>query len=227
MAQTEIQLHASFDTVRYANCWEDADILIEALDPKENVCVSIGSAGDNAFALLGAGASLVHVVEMNPAQLSCVALRKAAYQKLSYSEFLQLHGEHDASSQTRQHLFKKCQPLLSKNDQVFWQTNTRFFNEGFGQIGKFEDYFTLFRTRILPLIHSPHKISQLFSLVESKDLRSFYNKSWNNIRWRLLFKIFFSRAMMGKLGRDPAFFKYVQGSVADRILHRTHYALTD
>jgi S-adenosylmethionine-diacylglycerol 3-amino-3-carboxypropyl transferase len=31
---------------------------------------------------------------------------------------------------------------------------------------------------------------------------------------------------MGALGRDPAFFKYVEGSVAHRILDRTRYALT-
>ena len=31
---------------------------------------------------------------------------------------------------------------------------------------------------------------------------------------------------MGRLGRDPEFFKYVEGNVADRILSRTRYALT-
>jgi S-adenosylmethionine-diacylglycerol 3-amino-3-carboxypropyl transferase len=32
---------------------------------------------------------------------------------------------------------------------------------------------------------------------------------------------------MGALGRDPEFFRYVQGSVSDRILARTRYALTE
>jgi S-adenosylmethionine-diacylglycerol 3-amino-3-carboxypropyl transferase len=31
---------------------------------------------------------------------------------------------------------------------------------------------------------------------------------------------------MGRFGRDPAFFRYVEGSVAERILARTRYALT-
>lgn len=43
----------------------------------------------------------------------------------------------------------------------------------------------------------------------------------------MLFKIFFSRWMMGKLGRDPSFFTYVEGSVADRILWRTRHALRE
>jgi S-adenosylmethionine-diacylglycerol 3-amino-3-carboxypropyl transferase len=42
----------------------------------------------------------------------------------------------------------------------------------------------------------------------------------------MLFRIFFSRFLMGRLGRDPEFFKYVEGSVADRILERTRHALT-
>jgi len=31
--KTEIQDHANFDAVRYANCWEDADILMQAMQP--------------------------------------------------------------------------------------------------------------------------------------------------------------------------------------------------
>jgi S-adenosylmethionine-diacylglycerol 3-amino-3-carboxypropyl transferase len=32
---------------------------------------------------------------------------------------------------------------------------------------------------------------------------------------------------MGRLGRDPEFFAYVEGSVANRLLQRTRYALTE
>ena len=40
----------------------------------------------------------------------------------------------------------------------------------------------------------------------------------------MIFQTFFSRNLMGILGRDPGFFKYVEGSVADRILTRTRHA---
>ena len=42
----------------------------------------------------------------------------------------------------------------------------------------------------------------------------------------MLFRVFFSRFVMGRLGRDPEFFRYVEGSVSDRILSRTRHALT-
>ena len=47
------------------------------------------------------------------------------------------------------------------------------------------------------------------------------------IRWWWLFKMFFSRWMMGRLGRDPAFFKYVDGNVAERIMARARHALCE
>jgi S-adenosylmethionine-diacylglycerol 3-amino-3-carboxypropyl transferase len=54
---TEIAGRAAFDLIRYAQVWEDADILVDALRPGAgDTVVSIASAGDNALALLAAGA---------------------------------------------------------------------------------------------------------------------------------------------------------------------------
>jgi S-adenosylmethionine-diacylglycerol 3-amino-3-carboxypropyl transferase len=41
-----------------------------------------------------------------------------------------------------------------------------------------------------------------------------------------LFRLFFSRRVMGRLGRDPEFFRYVDDDVPGRILARTRHALT-
>ena len=48
----------------------------------------------------------------------------------------------------------------------------------------------------------------------------------SGLRRSALFKLFFSRAVMGRLGRDPEFFTHVDGPVATRILARTRYAFT-
>ena len=51
MKPTHLQ-NVRFDYIRYANCWEDADVLLEALQPNStSEIISIGSAGDNCFAL--------------------------------------------------------------------------------------------------------------------------------------------------------------------------------
>ena len=38
--------------------------------------------------------------------------------------------------------------------------------------------------------------------------------------------MFFSRTVMGRLGRDPEFFRYVETDVAASILDRTRHALS-
>ena len=40
------------------------------------------------------------------------------------------------------------------------------------------------------------------------------------------FGIFFGKLLLGRLGRDPEFFKYVEGSVSSRLRARTEYAFT-
>lgn len=50
---TEVGTRADFSIIRYAQCWEDADILLEALDIQPtDTCLAIASAGDNALAML-------------------------------------------------------------------------------------------------------------------------------------------------------------------------------
>jgi S-adenosylmethionine-diacylglycerol 3-amino-3-carboxypropyl transferase len=93
--------------------------------------------------------------------------------------------------------------------------------------GKFEKYFQLFRRRVLPLVHSPRRLEELVRPKEISERFTFYEQTWNTWRWRCVFKLFFSRFVMGRLGRDPEFFRYVEGSVADRILERARYALTE
>ncbi|MFT5881903.1 MAG: S-adenosylmethionine-diacylglycerol 3-amino-3-carboxypropyl transferase [Crocinitomicaceae bacterium] len=221
---SEIQQHADFTQVRYANCWEDADILIKALEPDGRHCLSIGSAGDNAFALLAAGAESVVVSEMNPAQVACIQLRKAAYQALTHEQFLTLLGE-TGSSNERSDLYQLCVPFLPPKAKVYWDYYSDQIQQGFGRIGKFESYFKLFREKVLPLVHGSKMVSSLLTPRSAAERDVFYNTRWDTWRWRLLFKCFFSRFAMGRLGRDPAFFKYVEGSVADRILERTKHAL--
>jgi S-adenosylmethionine-diacylglycerol 3-amino-3-carboxypropyl transferase len=224
---TEAAGRADFSQIRYAQVWEDADILLEALDvqPTDTV-VSISSAGDNALALLGAGAARVVALDLNPAQLACLELRVSAYRTLSHTELLVLMGSRPGSGSDRAQLYQRCRAGLSSAVQAFWDGRADAIASGIGNAGKFENYFRLFRTRMLPLVHGRATIDALLRGGSREAREQFYEKHWNTWRWRLLFTVFFSRFMMGRLGRDPAFFKYVEGSVAERILARTRHALT-
>lgn len=224
--QSEAARHADFSAIRYAQCWEDADILLEGLAIRPgDTCLSIASAGDNSLAMLAAGAGRVIALDLNPAQLACLELRVSAYRELSHQELLELMGSRP--SVRRADLYRRCRPLLGAACRAFWDAHGADVEAGIGGAGKFEQYFRLFRQRVLPLVHSRARVSRLLKGGGETERKRFYDREWNTWRWRLLFHIFFSRLVMGKLGRDPSFFRYVQGSVAKRILDRTCHALTE
>jgi len=206
--------------IRYANCWEDADILLEGLQIEEGDNVlSIGSAGDNSFSLLTRHPSRVVVVDVNLTQLYLIELKRAGFLCLEYEELLGFLGF--KASDNRSVVFKKLAKELSQNALNYWRTNIELIENGVIYQGKFENYFRLFRKKVLPFIHTDKRINELISTKSAEDQRLFYHEKWNNWRWTGLFKLFFSRNLMGRLGRDPAFLKEVEGSVSSFILKQS------
>ncbi len=220
-----IEDRARFDLVRYANVWEDAEVLCAALAPAPGRRVlSIASAGDNAFALLAAGAEVV-AADLSPAQLALVELKCAAIRRLGHEEVLAFLGIR-RGAEDRRSVYERLERDLQTSARDFFRERLDAIAAGVIHDGKFEGYFRLFRERVLPLIHGRKTVAALLDERDTDARQAFYLQTWDNLRWRLLFRIFFSRFAMGRLGRDPEFFRYVEGSVAERILSRTRYALT-
>lgn len=220
-----IENRANLTLIRYANCWEDADVLVKALEPKKgDSFLSIASGGDNSFALLANDPAHVLAIDLNPSQLACVELKREAIRRFSHSELLQFLGVLPCGD--RKLRYCQLKGSLSEDARDFWDKHLDLIEKGIIHVGKFENYFKLFRTRCLPLVHSQKRIQALLEPKSQEARVEFYNKQWNNLRWKLLFKVFFSKYLMGKLGRDREFFKYVSTSVADRILSRAQYALS-
>jgi S-adenosylmethionine-diacylglycerol 3-amino-3-carboxypropyl transferase len=200
-------------------------VLLAGLDVRPGQqYLAIASAGDNALAMLSRSPARVIALDLNPAQLACLALRVAAYRNLSHPELLELIGS--TPSQRRPLLYQRCRAELSPAVRAFWDERPGLIAAGIGHAGKFERYFRLFRRWLLPLVHGPERVDRLLVGGSRVDRESFYTQEWDSWRWRLLFRLFFSRAVMGRLGRDPSFFRYVEGSVADRILARARDAVT-
>jgi S-adenosylmethionine-diacylglycerol 3-amino-3-carboxypropyl transferase len=224
--RSEAAERADFSEIRYAQVWEDADVLLDGLEiGPGHTCLSIASAGDNAIALLTRDPARVVALDLNAAQLACLELRVAAYRELEHKELLALIGSRPSAR--RPVLYAKCRPRLSPAARAFWDGRPDAVTAGIGSAGKFERYFETFRRRVLPLVHRRARVDSLLVPRDRAGRIRFYSEEWDTWRWRLLFRVFFSRTMMGRLGRDPEFFRYVEGDVASRILGRTRHALTD
>jgi S-adenosylmethionine-diacylglycerol 3-amino-3-carboxypropyl transferase len=223
---SEIAAQTDFSTIRYAQCWEDADVLLEALDIRRgDVCFSVGSGGENTLSMLSRAPSEVLAVDLSPAQVACLELKAAGFRTLSYAELLELVGL--SSSARHSALYQRVRAALPASARTYWDSNQAVLERGLVSTGKFERYFGLFRTWILPLIHSRRRVDELFEPRDPAQRRRFYRERWDNWRWQALLRLFFSQLVMGRLGRDPSFFRYVGGGVAAPIFARTERAIAE
>jgi len=214
------------NALRYAQCWEDADVLVSALAMRpDGIYVAIASAGDNALAMLAGGPARVIALDREPAQLAALALRVAAYRTLAHEELLALVGSRPHGD--RLALYARCRPNLDDDARAYWDARTDAIRAGIGGSGRFERYLALFRTVVLPLIHSGRTVRELLACEHDDERARFYDERWDNVRWRLAFRTFFARPVMSALGRDPQFFAQADGPVSKRLLARIARSLRD
>ena len=220
-------------TIRYGQCWEDADVLSQALavGPGARV-LSIASAGDNALALLADDPAEVVAVDLNPAQIACLALRVAAFRTLAHAETLELVGARPSGR--RAALYARCRPALDVDARAFWDAQPDAIDGGIGHAGTFEGFFRLFRRAVLPLAHRRATVERLLAGAvpdgvagggTADERRRWYDAHWDSARWRLLFRIATSRAVLGR-ARYPTAFSQVEGSPAERLLARVRQSVT-
>ncbi len=196
MTEVSIQDRASFEIIRYANCWEDADVLCAALAPAPGKrLLSIASGGDNTLALLAEGADVV-AADLSPAQLAVVELKVAAIRHLDRGGTLEFLGFRD-SPVPRTEVFGRLAGSLSAGAKRYWRERPEILEAGVIHAGKFESYFRILRRRILPLVHGRKTVHAVLEKRTPTERERFYRDRWDTWRWRLLFRLFFSRWVMG------------------------------
>lgn len=195
----------NYSFIRYANCWEDTESLINTLEENKKI-LSICSAGDNVLGMLTKNPKEIVAFDINETQLNLLNLKIAAFKKLKYEEILILLGIKKGDSLK---LFKKLERTLDKDTYNYFIQNKRILKKGIINSGKFEKYFQLFRKIIIPLFTNKKNIKKLASYSNVKEQKEFYEEKINNKRLKRIFNIFFGFKIMGKYGRDKSFYDHV------------------
>jgi S-adenosylmethionine-diacylglycerol 3-amino-3-carboxypropyl transferase len=213
--------------IHYAQCWEDPRTLLQALEvTAEDDVLSIASGGENSFALLLQNSRSVVAVDRNPEQLYLVELKMRAVQRLEYRDYVAFIGLRDAQDRTGS--YSLLRPLLGEDARRYWDAHLDDIRRGIVHSGKFEQYFSLFRRFVLPLIHRRRDVERLLGGESLDTQRRCYDEVWNNRRWRRFFRIFFGKFLLGRLGRHPSLFRHVRmEDVAAELLRRTEHGLTE
>ena len=204
----------------YTNCWEDADLLLKALNPGKNDWIlSIGSAGDNSFSLLSRSPKRVIVYDIWLPQLHLIELKKAAFNFLEYTDFLAFLGFNESNN--RLIIYRdKIGPKLSSTAKSFWDENESLIEKGVIHCGKLEQYFSLFRRFVLPIIASKKDVEHFFVGPPSETDLAGYRRKLANPVFHWLLRIFLSEPVLKATGRQPAFFKEMKISLSKYLFEK-------
>jgi S-adenosylmethionine-diacylglycerol 3-amino-3-carboxypropyl transferase len=216
------------DVVRYANCWEDSEIILKALKVKEKgEYLSISSAGDIVLSVLTRNPNFVLAIDRSTAQTACLEIRKVVFQNLPYHETLSFMGIKEGTDRIL--TYKNLRRFLSDESRNFWDSNPDSISEGIIHAGKVESYFRLFRKYFMPLIMSKNKWGELTKQKNKKERIGFYDKTLNSWRWNLFLNFVLNPVILKNLdlGRNSIQFKTIGKRTIKEGKERIKYALTE
>lgn len=182
--------------VVYSNVWEDPELNRLSLQakPGQNI-LSITSGGCNSLCLLLEEPKKLISIDLNPAQLAMLELKRAAIIELEYEDFIEVLGTpffnkpSGKPTQYRIELYERIKKHMPAYAVDFWDENQQLIKDGVMMCGKVEKFFAFYRT-ILKWLYGEKELLKLF---EAKDLaeqqevyRNFRKKKWNALHRILL-----------------------------------------
>ena len=157
-----------------------------------------------------------------------IHLKLACLRELDPAEGRRFLGFDDAPAAHRQRLWARLRTQVPDWAAATFDAAPRAIAEGLLNAGKFERYLALFRRLILPLTQRPRVVAELASLADPAAQTRLYEEHWDSRRWRALFRIFFGRRVMKRIGRERAFFTHVTAeAIGDVFRARARKALCD
>lgn len=222
----EIAYRADWSQIRYGQSWLDADVLVQGLgvQPGET-CVSVGATGDDVLALLARHPARVIAIDPNPAQIACLELRIAAYRLLPYDDLLVFLGSRRGTH--RRELYAICRTLLSRSARSFWDERSEALALGLAAVGTFEQLLRGWRTRVLPLMHERVAIARLLAGGARPQRFAYFERTWDDWRWRLLGGSFLARIAQARAGREAPLLPCFDRALTTQVLARFRATCTD
>lgn len=203
--------------LHYANCYEEFDVLLATASGGRYL--SVCSGFDNTLALLITNPQKIYTFDYNIVQIYFAKLKLVAFKILTYPEVLLFLGLNSNKSQ-RIKLYEKLKPYLEQEVKTYFDNHLEMIEEGLIFAGKFEYYLQKFHKYILPLVNSKKTINQFMNASTIEEQREIYQKKFNNLFFKLLFKIFFSKKVMAKLGREKSYFAYANIPLSKTLKNR-------
>lgn len=196
-----------FSKLGYSTCWEDPKVLKQALKvTADDAVLSITSGGDLTIGLLLENPRQIVSIDLNAIQNHLLELKLACFKVLDYPDMLSFLGVRPSEERLR--LFETVKPCLSRSAQAYWSHHASLLRKGVLSQGRQDHYFFRFGS-LLRYMLGQGKVETLLQIKDLSTQQHFFDRTWNCLRWRWIFDLFFSRTVMS-LSMDPAHFRLVK-----------------
>lgn len=202
--------------IRYSNVYEESNSLLNVATG--DIYLSVASGFDNTLVLLKNNPKKIIAFDYNKAQIYLAKLKMSCFKNLTYDELLLFFGI-NSTSKERLALFQKLSSSLEEEVKEYFKQNIEVIKVGLVNAGKFEYYLSKFKKYVLPYTHRKKLINAFMNATTIEEQRQIY-ETFDNKRFKRLFKIFFSQHVMSKIGREKAYFKYLEKDLATSLKER-------
>jgi S-adenosylmethionine:diacylglycerol 3-amino-3-carboxypropyl transferase len=208
----------------FTQSWEDPACDLAALRPQSGETIlAITSGCDNVLGFLLTDPAEIIAVDLNPAQMHLLELKRSAFRRLSHAEMLVLLGVRAGAG--ARPLFARLRPDLSAAARAFWDTHLAWLDRGLLTQGGFERYYALLRS-LLRAVIGRRRLERVFGL-SAPEQRGFYDREWDSRRWRLLVRMACSKRLLGNR-LDPTWFTHAEvASFGDHFLRLARHAIAE
>jgi S-adenosylmethionine:diacylglycerol 3-amino-3-carboxypropyl transferase len=212
----------------FAQVREDPLLEIEALRPApDEKLVLVNSGGCTALSLLARGAGDVVGVDLNIAQNHVVELKALAISRLGAAEATRFLGGAPGSRRERRATYASLRDGLSVEARAHWDHERAAIGRGVLSCGVTERFMGFIIALVKLFIHGRRRVTKLLQSNSLSNQREFYQREWNNRRWRALFMALLNRWIFNR-AYDPAFFQHVKNpSFASHFYKLVEHGLTN
>jgi S-adenosylmethionine-diacylglycerol 3-amino-3-carboxypropyl transferase len=150
----------------------------------------IGSGGCTALSLLAARPRALHVVDINPAQIFLLELKRAALELLTYDELRR------CVAANARPFYARLRGRLSAEAAAFWDARERLLGAGLNRCGVIERKLRRAMLLFRLFIHPRRRIVAALTQPSLAAQRLFYEERWETWRWRAALRLGLSRPLL-------------------------------
>jgi S-adenosylmethionine-diacylglycerol 3-amino-3-carboxypropyl transferase len=150
----------------------------------------IGSGGCTALSLLAARPRVLHVVDINPAQIFLIELKRAALELLTYDELRR------CVAANARPFYARLRGRLSAEAAAFWDARGRLLGAGLNRCGVIERKLRRAMLLFRLLVHPRRRIVAALTQPSLAAQRLFYEERWETWRWRAALRLGLSRPLL-------------------------------